>query len=44
MHILSVSCSSVTEEPVILSGTLRSTIDPLGEHNDPEIVGVFEYD
>ena len=33
--------TSVAEDPTILSGTLRSTLDVFDEYDDAEIVGHF---
>jgi hypothetical protein len=33
--------TSYAEDPTLLSGTLRSTLDVVGEHQDAEIVSSF---
>ncbi|KAK0558730.1 hypothetical protein OC844_004930 [Tilletia horrida] len=41
LHDLRSRCTFVPQEPVILSGTIRSNLDPAGEHTDEELLHIL---
>ncbi|CAD6904542.1 unnamed protein product [Tilletia controversa] len=41
LHDLRSRCTFVPQDPVILSGTIRSNLDPAGEHTDEELLHIL---